>query len=292
MSRLQTWLADGPLLTDGAWGTELYKHGLAPGACPDLWNLTRPDAVAAVARSYVEAGSQVILTNTFRANAIALGSADIAPINRAGVTISRQAAGRAARVVASLGPSGKMLVTREVSRHDLTAAFSTQARALAEAGADALLIETMSDIDEATIAAEAALTTGLPVIVSFVFDSGAHKDRTMTGATPEAVATALTAAGVDAVGANCGVGPARFVEVCRRLRDATALPVWVKPNAGLPVLVDGRVTYDLDADGFAAYLPALLDAGTAFVGGCCGTTPAFIRTLATTLARVRTDRAK
>ncbi len=196
MSRLREWLAGGLLITDGAWGTELQARGLDPGTVPDTWNLTHPERVEAVARAYVEAGSQVILTNTFRANSVAMAG-DLEAINRAGVATSKRAAAGKALVFASIGPTGKMLMTGEMSEEQATAAFAAQAAALAEAGADALLVETMSDIEEARLAVAAAKGTGLPVIASFAFDSGKNKDRTMMGATPEAVAAAMVEAGAD-----------------------------------------------------------------------------------------------
>ncbi len=280
MSRLADWLTGGPVLTDGAWGTELQKLGLAPGECPDPWNLCHPDRVEAVAAAYCAAGSRIILTNTFRANAISLRDANILAVNRAGVEISRRAAQGRARVVASIGPSGKILLTDNFTPDSLAAAFAAQAQALAEAGADALVVETMTDIAEAQIAARAALATGLPVIVSFVFDSGRNKDRTMMGTTPEQVAAAMAAEGVDAVGANCGSGIDGFSNVCERLRATSGLPVWIKPNAGLPVLEDGQITYRTTPEQFAAGVPELIAAGACFIGGCCGTTPAFIQAIA------------
>ena len=280
MSRFAEWLADGPLLTDGAWGTEFQKLGLPPGECPDRWNLEHPERVESVAAAYCEAGSRVILTNTFRANAVSLTGADIRAINRAGVEISRRAARGRARVVASMGPSGKLLLADDADPQSLAAAFAEQAEALAGAGADTLLVETMSDVEEARIAARAALATGLPVIVSFVFDSGRNKDRTMTGATPEQAAKAMAAEGVDAVGANCGAGIESFVSICRRLRESCSLPVWIKPNAGLPAIENGEVIYRTTPAEFAAHVPALIDAGASFVGGCCGTSPAFIKAMA------------
>jgi 5-methyltetrahydrofolate--homocysteine methyltransferase len=279
MSRLASWLENGPIITDGAWGTELQARGLGPGECPDFWNLEQPEKVAEVARSYVEAGSKIILTNTFRANALVLGKEHVFEINRMGVEISKRAAGHKARVVASIGPSGKMLMTGEVSAEELRAAFLAQALALSEGGADAIVIETMSDIEEGRLAVEAAKETGLPIIASFAFDSGKNKDRTMMGSTPERVAAAMAEAGADAVGANCGAGPAHFVDVCRRLKAGSGLPVWVKPNAGLPVMKDGHATYAMPPEEFASFLPALLEAGASFVGGCCGTSPAYIRAL-------------
>lgn len=289
MNRLLEWLYRGPLVTDGAWGTELQRLGLAPGENPDPWNLEHPDRVEQVARAYVEAGSRIILTNTFRANAISLpglSAAEVEAINRAGVAISRRAAEAAqVKVVASMGPSGKMLVTGEVAPAQITAAFAAQAAACAEAGADALLLETFSDLDEASLALAAARATGLPVIVSFVFDSGKNKDRTMMGATPEQVARRMQEEGASAVGANCGLGPDGFPPLSVRLRDACELPIWIKPNAGLPEVSGGEARYTLAPEAFAAYLPALLDAGACFIGGCCGTNPAFIRALAGEMRR-------
>jgi methionine synthase I (cobalamin-dependent) len=284
MSQLREWLSEGALITDGAWGTQLLALGLAPGALPDAWNLERPDRVESVARAYVEAGSQVILTNTFRSNGIALEAAGLGgqldALNRAGVEISRRAAAGKALVFASIGPTGKLLMNGEVGREEVAAAFAAQAVALAEAGADALLVETMSDLEEAGLALSAAKSTGLPVIVSFAFDSGKNKDRTMMGVTPEGAARAMESAGADAVGANCGAGIERFVPVCARLAAACSLPIWIKANAGLPEMRDGAVVYSTPAGVFASYLPALIEAGASFIGGCCGTTPEFIRAMA------------
>jgi len=278
MSRLREWLAGGVLITDGAWGTELQARGLDPGVAPDTWNLTHPERVEAVARAYVEAGSQVILTNTFRANAVAM-QGDLEAINRAGVAISKRAAGARALVFASIGPTGKMLMAGEIGEEQVKAAFAAQAAALSAAGADALLVETMSDIEEARLAVAAAKSTGLPVIVSFAFDSGKNKDRTMMGATPEAVAAAMLEAGADAVGANCGVGVEYAAPVCRRLRAACGLPIWIKPNAGLPKIEGAAVSYGTSAEFFASHYAALREAGASFLGCCCGSTPAFIRAL-------------
>ena len=278
MSRLHEWLAGGLLITDGAWGTQLQARGLAAGAAPDTWNLTHPERVEAVARAYVEAGSQVILTNTFRANAVAM-EGDLEAINRAGVAISKRAAAGQALVFASIGPTGKMLMAGEISTEQASVAFAAQTAALAGAGADALLVETMSDIEEARLAVAAARGTGLPVVVSFAFDSGRNKDRTMMGATPEAVAAAMMEAGADAVGANCGVGVERVAPLCQRLRAACDLPIWIKPNAGLPKMEETTIRYDTSAEFFASHYAALREAGASFLGGCCGSTPDFIRAL-------------
>lgn len=278
MNRLRDWLSGGLLIADGAWGTELQSRGLAPGSAPDAWNLDHPDLVEAVAAAYVAAGSEIILTNTFRANSLAMAGG-LDAINCAGVEISKRAAAGRALVFASIGPTGKMLMAGEITEEQARAAFAAQAASLAAAGADALLIETMSDIDEARVAVAASKTTGLPVIASFAFDSGKHKDRTMMGATPEAVAGAMVEAGADGIGANCGAGIEYAASICRRLRAACDLPIWIKPNAGLPRMDGATIRYDTTPVLFASHYAALRDAGASFLGGCCGSTPDFIRAL-------------
>jgi 5-methyltetrahydrofolate--homocysteine methyltransferase len=286
---IETLLAGAPVITDGAWGTQMQARGLPIGGCPDEWNLTHAELVEQVPRAYVEAGSQIVLSNTFRANRVALadyGLADqAAAISRAGAEISRRAAGDRARVFASIGPSGKMLMAGDVDPDELLAAFREQAQALAAGGADGLVVETMAELDEARLAIQAAKETGLPVVGCMVFDSGAALDRTMMGVTPEQAASALTEAGVDVVGANCGQGIAGYVEICRRLHSATDRPVWIKANAGLPEMIDGQVVYKTTAAEFARFGPALVEAGARFVGGCCGTSPDFIRALCQELRR-------
>ena len=299
---LEKLLSAGPVVTDGAWGTQLQLRGLPIGECPDHWNLSHPEKVEEVARAYVEAGSQIILTNTFGANRFILERQNLAArageINRAGVAISKRAAAGRALVFASVGPSGKMLMMGEVSEADLLAAFTEQTRQMAIAGADGIVIETMADLAETKIAVAAAKETGLPVVACMTFDSGAVHDRTMMGVTPEQAAEGLAAAGADAIGSNCGQGIAGFVAICRRLKAALAsrdvhvpdnsasrdvlvpggnLPIWIKANAGLPQMKDGKTIYAQTPAEFAAFVPELLDAGASFIGGCCGTSPEFIR---------------
>ena len=271
-----------PVITDGAWGTQLQTRGLAPGEVPDLWNLSHPKEVAAVARAYVEAGSDIILTNTFGANRFRLqdgGLADkVSEINRAGVTLSREAAGRDALVFASVGPSGKLLMSGDVTEDELCAAYAEQAEALKDAGPDGLVLETFQDLDEIEIAIAEMKATGLPVVASMVYDSGKDLDRTMMGTTPEQAAAGLIAAGADVVGANCGQGISGFVSICARLKAAAGdVPVWIKANAGLPTMKDGKAIYALDAETFTRQVPAVIAAGASFIGGCCGTSPEFIR---------------
>jgi methionine synthase I (cobalamin-dependent) len=284
---IQSLMEGGPVLTDGAWGTQLQAKGLQGGECPDLWNLSHPEHVTAVARAYVLSGSRIILTNTFGANKLRLagyGLSDQAvDINKAGVAISRAAAGNQALVFASLGPSGKMLMMGDTTEEELLAVFTEQARAMAEGGADAIVIETMADLTETKLAVTAAKATGLPVVACLVFDSGKNKDRTMMGNTPEQVAAALTEAGVDVIGANCGQGISGYVGVCKRMRAVTTLPLWIKANAGLPEMVAGVPVYRTTAGEFADHMPALMHAGANFIGGCCGTSPDFIAACKTKL---------
>ena len=277
---IDTLTAARTVVTDGAWGTQLQALGLEVGACPDAWNLSEPDKVRQVAAAYVQAGSDVILTNTFGSNRFMLGrhglEDKVAEIAAAGVKISLAAADGQAKVFASLGPSGVMLMMGDVSHEQLKEGFQQQARAMADAGAHAIVVETMSDVVEARLAVEAAKSTGLPVVACVVFDSGADKDRTMMGNTPEQAAAELADAGADVIGSNCGQGIAGFLPICKRLKAATSCPIWIKANAGLPEMVGGQTTYKQTPQDFAAYVPALVEAGAAFVGGCCGTNPEFI----------------
>lgn len=281
---LASWLKNGPLVTDGGWGTELQARGLPIGSHPDLWNLTNPDAVFDVANSYLEAGSDIILTNTFGATTFALahsGMVDrVREINIRGAEISRRAAEactqRIVRVFASMGPTGVLLMMGQVSQEELFDAFLVQATALKEGGADAIVIETMSDPTELSIAIRAAKTTGLPVVGSMTFDTGKGKDRTMMGTSPEQAVEVMTQAGADAVGANCGQGIEGFLGITRRYRAVTSLPIWIKGNAGLPQVVAGQTIYGQSPELFAQFIPPLIEAGANFVGGCCGTNPSFI----------------
>lgn len=287
-SILSELLQKAPVVLDGAWGTQLQARGLQPGECPDGWNLSHPDAVESVAREYVEAGSRIVLTNTFGANRLNLAGHNLADqvreINQAGAQLSKRAAGNRAKVFASIGPTGKMLLTGQTTEEELAIVFTEQAQALAEGGADGLVIETMSDPLEATAAVCAARKTGLPVVGCMVFDTGKNKDRTMMGTTPEQAVEALVAAGADVVGTNCGQGIAGFVSICQRLKAACDRPIWIKANAGIPEVIDGQVQYQTTPEEFASYVSALREAGASFIGGCCGTNPAFIRAVAQTLA--------
>jgi methionine synthase I (cobalamin-dependent) len=170
-----------------------------------------------------------------------------------------------------------MIVMKQVTAKELEDAFTEQAEAIADAGADAIVIETMIDIEEALAAIAAAKKTGLPVVASMVFDSGKNMDRTMMGNTPEEVVEKFEAAGVDALGSNCGKGIEGFIPICRRMRAVTDLPLWMKANAGMPEIVNSETVYNVTPDQFAAKVPELIEAGANFIGGCCGTNPDFIK---------------
>jgi len=273
-------MKEGPIVTDGSWGTQLQNRGLKRGECPDSWNLNQPELVEEVACQYVEAGSQIILTNTFGGSRLSLGRFNLGEkavaINTAGVEISKRAAGNRALVFASIGPTGKMLLTKETTEEELQNVFEEQADAQARAGADGIIVETMIDITEAGIAARAAKQTGLPVIVSMVFDSGVDKDTTLMGVTPEAAVDEFTKIGVDGVGANCGQGIEGYIPICMRMREITDLPIWIKPNAGLPEIIDEETIFYTTADEFVNFVPDLIKAGADFIGGCCGSDQSFV----------------
>ena len=284
---IKSLIKSGPVVTDGSWGTQMQKRGLKRGECPDSWNLNHPEQVLAVARQYVDAGSQIILTNTFGGSRLALKKFELGEktveINMTGVEISKKAAGDRAYVFASIGPTGMMLVTRETTEEELQQVFEEQADAQVRAGADGIIVETMIDVVEAKIAATAAKQTGLPVIVSMVYDSGENKDRTMMGDSPEQVLEELMSIGIDGIGANCGQGIEAFLPICSRLRQATDLPIWMKPNAGLPEIVDDKTVFRTTAREFVQYIPELIQAGAGFIGGCCGTDQGFVEAIRETV---------
>jgi methionine synthase I (cobalamin-dependent) len=265
-------LAEAPVMTDGAWGTLLQAHGLPRDACADAWNVTHPEVVEQIARDYVAAGSRILLTNTFRANRLALAAhgltGNLQAINQAGVALARRAGAGKAHVFGSSGPSGC-----RATQTERTDAFAEQAESLAAAGAEGLVMETFTDLDEACLAVAAARRVGLPVVASMVVVEGK-----LGGHLPGEAAAWLADAGAEVLGANCG-SPDQLVELCRCLRLATDLPLWFKPHAGLPHLVEGRLIYPMTPREFAAYGPAFRHAGADFLGGCCGTTPDFIRAL-------------
>jgi len=277
-------------VADGGWSTQLQMRGLPLDVMPETANLTHPQLVTALAREYLAAGARFVTTNTFSANRFALEQRGVdaspAEINQAGARLAREGvAGGGALVVGSIGPSGKILAVREASEEQLTEVFAEQARALAEGGADAILLETFSELAEVALAVRAAKdVTGLPVIASLSFDSGPQRTRTMMGVPADEGAATLEEAGADIIGCNCGSGIAHILPVVVALRANMDRPLWVKPNAGLPELEEGRAVYRQTPEDFAAHVPTLIEAGANIIGGCCGTGPEHIRRLAALVA--------
>lgn len=270
------------MISDGAWGTFLQEKGLSAGECPESWNLTHRSEVLDIARRYIEAGADMIETNSFGANRLKLahyGLADkTAEINEAAASISREAAGPDRHVIASIGPTGRILMMGDTTEQELYEAFAEQARALEAGGADACCIETMSALDEALAAVRAVKeTTGLEIIATFTFEKKTAHFFTMMGVTPGAMAEALIAAGADIIGTNCGNGMERMVEIVKEIREVDRnIPVLVHANAGLPEVVEGGVRFPETPEMMAAFVPALIEAGANVIGGCCGTTPEHI----------------
>jgi 5-methyltetrahydrofolate--homocysteine methyltransferase len=280
-------LSGRTLLADGATGTMLQREGLAPGEAPERWTLEKPDAIAGLARGYIAAGSDLVLTNTFGANTIRMRlcglQSRVAELNREAARLARReidAAGRRVYLVGSIGPTGEMVEPYgDLSADQARAAFLDQARALVAAGVDGLVCETFTALEEATLALDAAREAGgdLPLVASMAFDAGG---RTMMGVTPEDAVASLSAAGALAVGANCSVGPTDLEKVIRAMHLARpGIRLWAKPNAGLPHIVDGRTAYDVNPADLASFAARMRDLGVAVIGGCCGTTPDHIRAM-------------
>jgi 5-methyltetrahydrofolate--homocysteine methyltransferase len=278
-------LARRPLLGDGATGTQLQSLGLAPGACGERWNLEFPDRVRELHRRYLAAGSDLLTTNSFGGTTLVLAGhgleAQADEINRTAARLAREVAGERAWVLGDIGPCGGLLEPLgDVLPEVATEAFQRQAAALLAGGADAILVETMSDPAEMELAVRAARAAGAVVVVAtYAFQRSAVGYRTMMGTTAaEAVGRAL-AAGAAIVGANCGteLSLADYEQLARELVAAAGgAPVIVQPNAGSPILRDGRISYAESAAEFAAAAPRLLAAGARLIGGCCGSTPEHI----------------
>jgi 5-methyltetrahydrofolate--homocysteine methyltransferase len=279
------------LILDGAMGTELQRAGLEPGGCGELWSVERPQKLLAIHRAYAEAGSQLLLSCTFGANRFILGRHGLAgraaELSRAAVCVARQAAGDGRWVLGDCGPCGGFLEpTGQIAPAELEASLREQIAALLEAGADAIMFETMSALDELEMGIRVARELGAPcVIASLAFERRRSGFRTMAGATPEQAAKMAAEAGADAIGANCGTGlePPDFADIARAFRSACALPIILQPNAGQPELVGGQAVYRLTPERLAPMMTALAPLAQV-LGGCCGTGPAHIAAFAKQLA--------
>lgn len=293
MNKISQEILSGKILvSDGAWGTFLQQKGLLPGECPESWNTLHPEKVLEIAQSYIDAGSDMIETNSFGGNRIKLsyfGKEDqVYELNKAAAEISRKAAGPNKHVLGSIGPTGKFLITGDVTEEELFEVFKEQAIALEAGGADALIIETMTDIDEAKIAIRACKeNTSCEVICTMTFDKTDEAVfYTMMGVTPANMTTELVDAGVDIIGANCGNGMENMVGITKEIRAANAeIPILIHANAGAPVFQNNETLFLETPDITAGFVNPLIDAGANIIGGCCGTTPAHIKSIAQMVKR-------
>jgi 5-methyltetrahydrofolate--homocysteine methyltransferase len=274
------------LISDGAWGTFLHERGLQPGECPELWNITHRSDVFAIAKSYIDAGADMILTNSFGGSPSKLehyGLQDrAAELNKAAAVISREAAGVDHFVLGSIGPTGVILMMGQVSEKVLFDGFCLQADALKEGGVDVICVETMSALDEACLAIRAAReSTGLEVICTFTFEKTIIGEyRTMMGVSPAEMVQAVKDAGASIIGTNCGNGFDQMIEIVREIRSIDPItPILVHANAGKPVFQDGKTVFPETPERMAAKVQDLIKSGANIVGGCCGTTPAHIKGL-------------
>jgi 5-methyltetrahydrofolate--homocysteine methyltransferase len=285
MEGLRERLARGDVLVgDGAWGTLLMERGLPAGQPPEWFALERPQALEEIARLYVEAGADLVTTDTFGGTSFRLAlhglEAERARVNRQAVEAVRRAVAGRALVSASVGPTGRLLEPYGDTAPGAAAdAFAEQIGVLAEAGADVLCVETMSDLTEAVSAVRAARTVApaLPVLATMTFEPNPRGYFTVMGVSVERAVKGLEEAGAEVVGANCGTGVADMVGIARELTRAAHRPVLVQPNAGLPETRGGVVSYGETPQTLASRVPELLDLGVRLVGGCCGTTPEHTR---------------
>lgn len=279
---------EGTLLADGAMGTQLMLAGLEQGGCGEAWNLTHPERVRAIQQRYAEAGSDCLLTNTFGGSRIMLNrhghAADVVAINQASVAIAREAfGGRPGYVIGDIGPFGGLMEPYgDFTEADVREAFREQARALVDAGADAIVIETQTSLEELGLGIDAAKEAGAACVIgSMAYDvtRDGSTFRTMMGVDPEHAAAFMEEHGAHVVALNCGTGMdmARAREAVLRYRRVSTLPVMAQPNAGQPTLVAMRVVYDETPEEMVTGVVPLLDAGVAILGACCGSTPEHIR---------------
>jgi 5-methyltetrahydrofolate--homocysteine methyltransferase len=273
------------VLFDGAMGSTVISLGLPEGECPESWNLTHSDVIGDIHQKYLEAGADVIQTNTFGASRLRLASFGydnrVEEINIRAVEIAKKVCPEGKYVAGNIGPCGGFLKPMgKFSIEELEKSFLKQAKALAppKGGVDFFSIETMCDLREAMIAIKVIKTVSdLPIFVSMTFDKKPKGYFTMMGNTISECATELKKAGADVIGANCTLGSGEMIGLVEKLRKSTDLPIIIQPNAGKPELIGGKLVYLQDSESFAEDIRKIVKAGANFVGGCCGTTHEFIR---------------
>jgi 5-methyltetrahydrofolate--homocysteine methyltransferase len=282
------------LIADGAWGTFLFNKGLKQGDCPELWNLTHPDEVRSIAADYIAAGAEIVKTNSFGGSAIKLKEYGLDnqtfEINKKAAQLSKEAAGDNALVMASVGPTGKFLFSGDVSYDEMYESFKLQCLGLEAGGADAILIETMMDTEEAICAIKAAKeNTKATVICTMTFNKGVNGEyHTMFGISPKDMVTSLKEAGADIIGANCGNGIEGMIAITKEIRDADAeIPVLINANAGLPIFDGNKTVYPETPNEMAKQISHLVSAGANIIGGCCGTSPEHIKKIAQVIRALR-----
>lgn len=296
MEKILTEISKGKILVgDGGWGTQLIQKGLKSGECPEIWNLSRPDDIKEIASQYREAGADIVSTNTFGGNRIKLkmfGLEEKAKeINRVSAYLSRTAVGENVHVLASIGPSGKLVMMGEVSLEELYDAFKEQAVALEEGGADACIIETMSDLEEAKCAVRAVKdNTQLEVIVSFTFSKSADGENfyTMMGVTPQQMLSEFRAMEVGIIGTNCTLGAGDMAKLVAKMYSIdNSIPFLVYPNAGQPEYTESGIKYPETPRLLASYVTEYIKYGAKIIGGCCGTTPEHIKAIREAVDKLR-----